>query len=454
MKDARFGQILEKGRDLHGSPFNLVNTEPFVRNLERLKTVGCTHDLDIATFFARKANKCLSFVHACRENGYGVDVASEIELDQALRCGVASGKIACTAAVKSRSLLSKCLERDVCVVLDNSDEIDLAVSLARDSQKTMKVALRLSGFEHAGLRLESRFGFPVGDIGSVLSDHVLAHLELAGLHFHLDGYCYQQRVSALWQCLDVSDWILQKKGVRLGFIDCGGGVPISYLASAEQWQGFWSRHDAALLGTGDPVTFDNDGYGRVSVDGRLFGNVKRYPFYQELVQEEWLAKIVNSSRRGETLGGSLAGRRLQLRLEPGRSALDGCGVTVAEVAYRKRHSNGQILVGLAMNHTQCRTSSVDFFADPLLYRCARPMPDQREVPTDSGFLVGSYCTESEFLSLREFRFPEGIAVGDLVVFPNTAGYFMHFKESRSHQFPLAKNLVVTPREVRLDQIDW
>ncbi|MEL6896165.1 MAG: Y4yA family PLP-dependent enzyme, partial [Planctomycetota bacterium] len=65
---------------------------------------------------------------------------------------------------------------------------------------------------------------------------------------------------------------------------------------------------------------------------------------------------------------------------------------------------------------------------------------------------GAYCTESEFISQRRFAFPHGIQRGDLVVFPNTAGYLMHFMESRSHQFELAKNLVFDS-PTRLDQID-
>jgi len=49
-----------------------------------------------------------------------------------------------------------------------------------------------------------------------------------------------------------------------------------------------------------------------------------------------------------------------------------------------------------------------------------------------------------------------VKAGDLMVFPNTAGYLMHFLESRSHQFPLARNVFVTEGNagaVTLDDID-
>lgn len=159
-----------------------------------------------------------------------------------------------------------------------------------------------------------------------------------------------------------------------------------------------------------------------------------------------------------TIADAIVARELQLRCEPGRSILDGCGMTVARVEFRKQHSDGHWLIGLAMNRTQCRTSSADFLVDPLLIRgndanTSGSIQNETSEPIE-GFLVGAYCTESELLSLRRLRFPHGINIGDLVVFPNTAGYLMHFLESRSHQFPLAKNVVVqSGDQLTLDAID-
>ncbi len=71
-----------------------------------------------------------------------------------------------------------------------------------------------------------------------------------------------------------------------------------------------------------------------------------------------------------------------------------------------------------------------------------------------GYLVGAYCIERELLTWRRLRFPHGVAVGDIVVFPNTAGYLMHILESASHQIPLARNLVLRRAgEPFLDAID-
>lgn len=38
--------------------------------------------------------------------------------------------------------------------------------------------------------------------------------------------------------------------------------------------------------------------------------------------------------------------------------------------------------------------------------------------------------------------PQGVEIGDIVVFPNTARYLIHILESASHQIPLDRNLVL------------
>ena len=98
-----------------------------------------------------------------------------------------------------------------------------------------------------------------------------------------------------------------------------------------------------------------------------------------------------------------------------------------------------------MNRTQCRTTSDDFLIDPYL---VKRTPPSEEI---EAFLVGAYCIEDEVILRRKIRFPAGVAPGDIVAIPNTAGYFMHILESASHQIPLAKNVVWPDGE--LDAID-
>lgn len=453
-RDLRLYEWVEE----YDSPINIVCEAPFQRRVQTLCEVAANRRVDLAVFFARKANKCLAFVDACRVLDCGVDVASETELVQTLDCGVRPEQIVCTAAVKNRSLVQFCVANQICLTVDNSDELALIEATARALGNTAAIAPRLSGFSHQGEKLRSRFGY---DVDRFLSDFPQQQTgksdspcwRVDGVHFHLDGYCSQQRVSALQQSLETVEH-LRSRGFRPTFIDMGGGMPMSYLVDAEQWQAFWQTHEAALLGRRSPVTFGNHGLGLLAVDGSLHGVPNVYPHCQHPVQEEWLAAILDAELDGRSIAAALRESNLQLRCEPGRSLLDGSGMTVARVEFRKQGSDGEWLIGLSMNRTQCCAGADDCLVDPLLIpQKGTTRDDPAGNRAIEGFLVGAYCTEAELLSLRRFRFPRGVAVGDLVAFPNTAGYLMHFLESRSHQMPLAKNLVFQVDEDGSPQLD-
>lgn len=440
----------------YGSPLNLIHPKSLQSNLRSLLRVAKDRGIEFQPFFARKANKCLAFVDAALQIGCGVDLASENELEQVLSRNPSGSRLICTAAIKSEALIRRCIERQVVVAIDNEVELERCIRQGEQLGIQPAIAIRLGGFMHKGHKLHTRFGFDIEEI----HDHISRwqanqlRLKILGLHFHLDGYDVGQRLSAINQCLELLT-MLRLKGYQPAFLDIGGGLPVSYLESETQWLNFWEAHRKALIGITEPVTYRNHPLGLLVHQGKILGVPNVYPYFQFRKADQWLASILDSSTEGSshTIASRIADLRLELRCEPGRSALDGGGLTAARVEFVKRHPNGDWFVGLAMNRTQCRTSSDDFLVDPLVLSAGSI--SEFGTGISSGYFVGAYCTESELLSLRRFSFSCGINVGDIVVFPNTAGYFMHFLESRSHQFPLAKNLVLSDcgLEFELDDID-
>ena len=432
-------------RDLlreHGSPVNLHDFSPLARNAGELVEAAGSRGVTCRVFVARKANKSLGLVDAATAAGHGIDVASLRELTQCLDRGVAPDDLIVSAAVKSDDLLRTALTAGVVVSLDNRDELDDVTRLA---EAPAAVALRMAA---ADPRIpDSRFGQTADAwVAALASAHGDGQgVEVRGVHFHLNGYSAQERAIALREACSLVDR-LRELGHRVSFIDMGGGVPMSYLSSGRQWRGFWHALDA---GTEGRLTWHGDRLGLIDPDSER-PSPALYPYWQEIVRGEWLGSILDDELDGRTVAAELVERGLELRCEPGRSVLDGCGMTLAAVAFTKTSRDGEQLVGLHMNRTQLRSTSADVLLDPRLVR--DPDADTpRQV--DDAFLVGAYCIEEELLLRRRFSFPQGVSRTDTVAFLNTGGYLMHILESASHQLPLARNLVHTGEGWRLDDID-
>ncbi len=425
----------------YGSPANILDPAPMARNARELTDAAAAYGVDLDIFFARKANKALAFVDAARALEMGVDLASEAELTQVLELGIPGSRLVMTAAVKPASLLRLCIESGTTIAVDNDDELDLLAALSGEAGRDATIALRLAPDLGRG-RLETRFGFPPQAALAAVDRRAGqgTGLVVAGVHFHLDGYSPADRVRAIGQGLGLVD-ALRERGHAPAFVDIGGGVPMSYLESGNDWRRFWVEHRRALAGAGRSLTFENHAIRQV------------YPYHQELVRGRWLEAVLAAPLAvGGSVAAAVRSRGLQLRCEPGRSLLDGCGLTLARVEFRKQRRDGTWLIGLAMNRTQCRSTSDDFMVDPIVVPGAGSTGEGTG-PIE-GYLVGAYCIERELLTWRRLRFPHGVRVGDVVAFPNTAGYLMHILESSSHQIPLARNLVMGHGpSPRLDAID-
>lgn len=408
------------------SPVNVLNAHEMERNIDELVDAAAKKGVELHVFFARKANKALTFVDTVRNAGHGVDVASQNELTQVLARRVQGNKIILSAAIKPDALLSQAIDNDVTISADSVAELERISRLAEGS--TAFVAPRLA--PDPATMPPTRFGERAQTWADRLR-HEVPNVTIVGLHVHLHGYAARDRQTALREAIALTD-TLRDHGHAPQFIDLGGGVPMSYLDDKQQWDNYHALRRSMLDGYTQPFTWKSDPL------------TTTYPYWQEPTRGPWLEEVLSGG-----IAEALSSRGLRLHLEPGRSLLDGCGVILAEVAFVKTRSDGLPLVGLAMNRTQCRTTSDDYLVDPILVRTHRSA--ERDDEPLEAYLVGAYCIEDELILRRAIHFPQGVAPGDIIAIPNTAGYFMHILESASHQIPLAKNVVFPPGT--LDAID-
>lgn len=451
MQTAIESSDLHRWIDQQESPIHVICADPMASHAESIRFAARQRGIELKVHFARKANKCLSFVKQARRLGLGVDVAGVDELNETIESGILPQEMICTAAIKSRRLIRTCLDQRVIMVVDNRDELVAISEAASSDSRPARIALRIGGFHHDGARLSTRFGLDCRRDRDVLATLDQLPVSVRGVHFHLENGHAAQRATAIRESLD---WIdrLRESGHDPEFVDMGGGFPVSSIDSSTEWTHFWKQLRCALLGEREPITYQNHGLGLSVIGGKVAGSANVYPSFQPIDAAQWLASILDDEVDGESIAQALIRHGIQLHCEPGRSLMGGCGMTVARVEYVKPDPDQGGFIGLAMNQTQCRTTHDDFLFDPILLRDS----DGVSPPTSSvtsGYLVGAYCTESELISTRRFEFPEGIGRGDLIVLPNTAGYWMHFRESRSHRFPLAKNLVFHPDDPNVYSVD-
>lgn len=414
--------------DRFGSPVNVIEPSALGRNAAELVSAG--HDMGVHTrvFYARKANKTHALVEHAMKEGHGVDVASLAELSQVLELGMPPEHVIVSAAIKSDALLQLAVESGVTISVDHVAELHRIVAISSGDRPTA-VAPRLAPRPFPGAP-PTRFGELAAVWLDALTD-VVDGVIVTGLHVHLHGYAVADRARAIAEAAGLAR-DLGERGHRLRFLDLGGGVPMSYLDDAAEWDAFWQE----FRDSSEPEAITWRDHPLATV----------YPYHQSPTRGEWLRELLATRPDGDqTCAELLNGASLALHLEPGRSLADGCGITLARVSFVKRRSDGVPLVGVEMNRTQCRSTSDDFMVDPVLVRT------QPEGDAYDGFLVGAYCIEDEIILRRRMHFPRGVAPGDVIALVNTGGYLMHILESASHQLPLAMNVVWPSRE--LDGID-
>jgi diaminopimelate decarboxylase len=73
-------ELLRSLIDEYGSPINIHNKSEFHENILSFQELGERLNLDLEIFFARKANKCKTFVSEVKKGAIGLDTASYREL--------------------------------------------------------------------------------------------------------------------------------------------------------------------------------------------------------------------------------------------------------------------------------------------------------------------------------------------------------------------------------------
>lgn len=408
-----------------GGPFHLLLPERFDANVTAFRTALDEAGVDGRVYYAKKANKAAAWIERCAVNGTGVDVASVGELREALGHGVRGEGIVVTGPAKADDLLRVAVLQGCLIAVDALDELDRVISLTTTTRPARLLLRRLPPAQP-----HSRFGLDDAELATALQRCADAadSVRMEGFSFHLSGYATQPRADLAGELVDLC-LKARVMGLQADRVSIGGGFAVDYVGAGD-WERFLAEQ-----GPGDYHA------------GKSFTAADFYPYHSPVAGADALRVILAARPSGD--GAPLAARLrragVMLLMEPGRALLDRAGCTVFRVqGFKERNGYGILTVdGTSLSLSEQWFNS-EYLPDPVLLGTREPAGE-----TVRACVGGATCLESDMLTWRKVAFPVRPRPGDLLVYPNTAGYQMDSNESPFHDLALPPKVVVDEADGRV-----
>ncbi|MEO5379101.1 MAG: diaminopimelate decarboxylase [Magnetococcus sp. DMHC-6] len=295
--------------------------------------------------YSVKANSNLAVLDALVRQGAGLDIVSGGELARAIKVGCPGSRVVFSGVGKSSREILDALAYDILMFnVESPAELRRINQLAGEMGKKAPVALRINPdvdpkthpYISTGLK-RNKFGIPYHQALKLFEDAKrLPNVELVGLDCHIGSQLdtLEPFVDALRVVLKLLDK-LHKRGIRLRYLDLGGGLGIPY--DKEKAPPLPERYAGALLK-------------------------------------------------------EIAGRNVTLILEPGRVIVGNAGVLVTRVNYVKQGEEKRFLITDAGMNDLLRPSFYGAYHTllPVMRRF-----DREECLVD---VVGPICESADFLA--------------------------------------------------------
>ncbi|MBW1670956.1 MAG: diaminopimelate decarboxylase [Deltaproteobacteria bacterium] len=218
------------------TPFYLYSSATLTRHFNVFNKAFSGHPHLIC--FAVKANSNLTVLNLLGELGAGADIVSGGELYRALKAGIPADKIVYSGVGKTEKEIREAVKADILMFnVESMEELDAISRQARRLKCRVRVSFRVNPdvdanthpYISTGLK-KNKFGLPMSQAlkaYKVASDR--DELDVVGIDCHIGSQLIQVepfvdamgRLKSLLQELDGF-------GIRLEFIDIGGGLGIKY----------------------------------------------------------------------------------------------------------------------------------------------------------------------------------------------------------------------------------
>src|ERR1700690_1051390 len=221
----------------YGTPVYIYSASTLVRHFKAYDEAfdGKHHII----CFALKANSNSAVIRLFANQGSGADVVSGGELFRALKAGVPAKKIVYAGVGKTADEIRFALKSKILMFnVESENELREIDRIAADMKVKASIALRINPdidpqthpYISTGLK-KHKFGIPIDDaLEHYKFAKSLKNIAVVGIHKHIGSQLTKISpfVDALKRILILIDE-LAKSGIKIDFLDMGGGLGITYL---------------------------------------------------------------------------------------------------------------------------------------------------------------------------------------------------------------------------------
>jgi len=220
-----------------GTPLYLYDFDFIRHRIQAFKEAFAEVDLLLA--YSVKANSNLALLNRIGAMGLGADIVSGGELFRALRAGVKPGKIVFAGVGKTEEELKAGLDAGIYSFnVETTGELHRLEELARERGGRAPFGIRINPDIHSPTpheftrtgHAETKFGIPVPvAVGLYRWAATRPHLQIRGIDVHIGSQIVEPGPykKALRSILEII-YLLQKDGIRLKYLDLGGGFGVPY----------------------------------------------------------------------------------------------------------------------------------------------------------------------------------------------------------------------------------
>ncbi len=391
------GVAVDELAERYGTPLYVYSASALEKQYRRLEESLGGLAKKVLICYALKANANSALGGMLAGWGAGADVVSGGEIYLARKMGFPPDRIVFAGVGKTRREMAEALDAGVRAFhVESAGEMEALASVAEEMGKVAPVAVRVNPdvqvdthpYITTGTKA-NKFGVsPSEALNLIRQAEASASLRPLGLHAHIGSQLprVQPMIESARRLLELWD-ALASEGIRLTELDIGGGLGITY-RPGDQPEG-----PEALASGLRPL---------------------------------------------------LAGRELDLVLEPGRFIIGPAGALITTVLYVKRSGVGSerhtfVVVDAGMND----------LLRPSLYNAWHPVWPAREKELESGEtvdVVGPVCESSDVLAYE--RKLGNVQAGDVLTI-GQAGAYGFSMASNYNGRPRPSELLVSGRDVKV-----